>query len=308
MRRPVQIRRRLALTGMNIMTHRSPRHRLLVAELCSLTLLALAACQSEALPVQDLGNTTDQLSTEPEPPVADPFEGQWLGEAQDIFGILPDGSIPPYAFPSGSTKITLEVSKDETGYEEVRLTFGEGTLPAPERGLAWPPGFDAYAASISSLALFIPPFEGFAYRLERDPGRLIGNEPDLLALQFDRHQPYEEWCALQPSLPQGDGDYDCIGAAGLAGGDPPNDPCIKSNPDGTEEPIDCNLAGLCLPFSVPVCSCDRDGCERTSAVPSSLWLRISGDQLIGSIGTAFETELPGVFLPLGLIRFRRVAD
>lgn len=299
-------------TSMNITLRRSLPHRSLhhlrAASLASVALLALAACQSEELPVQDLGNTSDQLSTVEPEQGADPFEGVWVGEAQDIFGMLPDGSIPSYAFPSGSKRITLEVTTDETGSREYKLSFGEGTLPAPELGVAYPPGFDAYSASLSGLALFIPPFEGFEYRLEQDPGRIIGNEPNLLALQFDRHQPYQEWCSLQPALPQGDGDYDCIGAAGLAGGDPPNDPCIKQNPDGTEEPVDCNLAGLCVPFSGPVCSCDRSGCKATTAPPSQLWLRTSGEELIGSIGTAFESAVPGVFLPVGLIRFRRVAD
>lgn len=290
---------------MTIATHRSVHHRVPGAVLGSLALLALAACQSGELPLQDLGNTSDQLSTE-EPPAnpADFFEGRWVGEAQDIFSVTAEGIVPPYAFPSGSTRIALDVSYDDYGVH-ANITFGAAPLPAPEVGVAYPPGFDAYYSGFIA-SLYVPPFEGFEYPLAESNGLIF--DPNFLVLELDRHAPYVEWCALQPALDQGDGDFDCLGAAGLAGGAPPDEPCIKFNADDSQEPVDCNLAALCVPSVGAVCSCDHDDCEATEARDAHLTLRRSGDQLLGSLDKTFPSSAQGVFLPLGLIRFQRVAD
>ena len=126
------------------------------------TLLTALACSS---PDRDLGRTSDlappnamQMSkcedTDPEDKLQaaqatflSDFVGSWLGDAEDALGDMSrDDALPIYAFPSGSTRILLEVSQPDDQLL-AKLTFGEGdpapptdaelSAPTPSEGLAY---------------------------------------------------------------------------------------------------------------------------------------------------------------------------
>lgn len=299
--------------------------------LSSLCLLAAAGAslgvtgcsQADGLPTRDLGATPARLTDAPDESggagegtdvihdgIVDPFIiGHWVGQAENSFASAgPLGERPTYVFPSGSTDITMDLDSFPGG----QIVFGAGTPPAPQRGVAFPPGFNHFYAALSNRdATFpaLPPIEGFAYRLDEGIYRLADNDTGaaagVLAVSYLANAPFEPWCALQPALPEGDGDFNCIGSVGLTGGDPlTGEPCISSLPNGTEEPVDCNLATLCAPGGV--CDCREGGCGLDDYRYHQLWLIREGDELIGNfVGAVFDHGTPGRFLPIGSVRFRR---
>jgi hypothetical protein len=128
-------------------------------------LLTALACSS---PERDLGRTSDaappnamRMSECEDPGQADKlqaprarflsdFVGLWLGDAEDALGdVGPDDALPIYAFPSGSTRILLQVARPRQ--IAATLTFGEGEPPSPTT--------DPNLADLS-------PTEGFAYSAE----------------------------------------------------------------------------------------------------------------------------------------------
>lgn len=109
-------------------------------------LLTALACSS---PERDLGRTNDRPppnamrssecdETEQEGKLQAPraallsdFAGLWLGDMEDALGDLDrhDG-LPVYTFPSGSTRVLLEVLElSEPRHVTATLTFGEGEPP-----------------------------------------------------------------------------------------------------------------------------------------------------------------------------------
>jgi hypothetical protein len=151
----------------------------------SLALLTVFACTS---PQRDLGRITERgadggadtpvemespegacpLDPREEQPPAQrqarflsEFVGTWIGQAEDALGnVNSEGAMPIYAFPSGSTRILLEVSGPDPVVAE--LTFGVGEpLPPSDRNVASPPDprLDQDSAEFSDL----PPADGFVY-------------------------------------------------------------------------------------------------------------------------------------------------
>ncbi len=120
-------------------------------------LLAAAACS----PRRDLGQTGDADAREmeggeceaprrgepldtPKAQLASDFAGAWIGAAEDALAGVPlDVALPLYAFPSGSTRILLEIT--QTAPLLAQLTFGERPLragsesagPAPSEGVEY---------------------------------------------------------------------------------------------------------------------------------------------------------------------------
>jgi hypothetical protein len=95
------------------------------------------------------------------------FAGTWIGHAEDALGAVNrDGALPTYAFPSGSTRILLEVSSPDQVVAQ--LTFGEGDPPLPPSdpnlGSPLDPDYvcSGYGAALSAL----PPADGFVYSAE----------------------------------------------------------------------------------------------------------------------------------------------
>jgi hypothetical protein len=94
------------------------------------------------------------------------FVGTWIGHAQDALGrVNPDGTLPTYAFPSGSTRILLEVSNPDQVVAQLTFGAGEPPPPASDANLGSPldsPDLSGCGADFSAL----PPADGFVYSAE----------------------------------------------------------------------------------------------------------------------------------------------
>jgi hypothetical protein len=282
------------------------------------------ACSSDDLPTSKLGNTSDTLvatdveqSAQRVPVVTengavDPFLiGDWVGRAEDLFHAAnADGSRPTYEFPSGSSEIYLHVEIEDGAFPQGTLRFGAREAPAPQAGVPYGRGINYFYASFLGARQGVPPVEGFTYHLSESVWRIRdGNGGEsrysAIALGYGEDEAFGEWCALQPPLPAGDGQFNCVGATGYGGGDPvTNSPCDVTLADGSHRDIECNLVELCTSLA---CACDEDGCfAKNEGSAHDLWLAREGDQLIGYLsGAVFEYGEAGRFMPIGAIRFDR---
>jgi hypothetical protein len=288
--------------------------------LCAACLgLAGSACSSDDLPASKLGNTSDLLvameieqSAQRVPVVSaeggvDPFlAGDWVGHAEDLFGPSDaNGQRPTYVFPSGSSDIYLHVAIGGSAYPEGTLRFGRRQAPPiPEAGVPFGDGIDySYVLFNPGGSRLYPPIEGFTYSLSENIARL-GTETDgysAIALGYSQEQAFSGWCPLQPSVPVGDGSFNCVGAGGYGIG--AGELCPVSLQDGRQQDMDCNLVALCVSS---ICECTNDGCVAAETPPDELWLTREGDQLIGYLsGAVFDYGEAGHFMPVGAIRFDR---
>jgi hypothetical protein len=321
----LEMARSPTLTVMTHFTASSRNSRPRLAQRRSLELIVSLACTSLAcaandLDERDLGNTSPPLIISDDPatpgerlPVVradgsvDPFiEGHWVGQAEDLFAPSgPGGARPAYAFPSGSTDFTLDISLADPRFPEGQIVFGSGAIPEPERGVAYPPGVIARQQS-SSLELLLPPQEGRAYPLLEQIMRFAadrGVNAGALALSFPSNGAYVEWCALQLPRPTGDGRYDCLRFS-----DPGDEQAtcgLSFGEDGVVSNFDCDLGALC---SAPnVCECNEDACQVAEGAYSHLWLMRDDDHLLGTfVGAVFDHGNPGRPLPVASVRFQRV--
>lgn len=261
------------------------------------------------LPIEDLGNTGDGSGL-PSPPEegggeVDPgFAGHWVGYAEDPFQRAPDGRPATYAFPSGSTDITLDFSF-ETVFPIANLVFGSGTPPAPETGVSYPPGVDHFRAG-QGVPFQAPPVEGYTYHLTETIGR-AGDPGKVAVLTYRQFEGFTDWCQLQPALPAASGNFDCAGASGGANQDPRvATPCLVFHPDGTEEAIECSYLALC---TSGVCDCSETRCDVNydNDRLSQVWLEVNGDEIIGTFsGTVLEAGQTAWYMPIGPVHFHRV--
>jgi len=77
------------------------------------------------------------------------FAGTWIGQAEDALGhVNRHGAQPIYSFPSGSTRIMLEVSSSDPIM--AKLTFGEREHPSQASELLPAEGFAYSAAPVAS--------------------------------------------------------------------------------------------------------------------------------------------------------------
>lgn len=197
------------------------------APLVLLSAGAIPAC-ADAQP-RDLGFTqsAQDLSIEPtEPFFSDirEFAGRWVGSAEDTLALDGDGPAGAFRFPSGSSRILLELQVDAEGSVSGTLTFGEGAplAAATDPDAGYPVGvsydellgyeFREQLEDGSALAFFvptsvtIPPFEGFPYRVT--PLSTLGiNEGQtqvadgILSLNFGSYEPLNDWCTQQSAHP-----------------------------------------------------------------------------------------------------------
>jgi hypothetical protein len=293
--------------------------RLLLAALAGSSLAAVA-CGGSELEQRDLGNTSvlDKGTEHSDPneriPVIladgwiDTFvEGHWVGQAEDLFSPAgPSGERPTYTFPSGSTQISLDLSLSDPTFPTGQITFGEGAVPKPAAGVPYPPGFDAQlagdAAGLGGVDLPLPPLEGFSYGVLESIWRLSDDKSGVaagaLAVGYAANASYADWCALQPSEPNGTS-FDCISPSPLG----KDAACTRNGPD-TDLHFDCRLGSLCEARNV--CTCVERGCQAAAASIVQLWLMRSGENLIGSfVGAVFDYGGGGRFLPVGNVRFQR---
>jgi hypothetical protein len=308
------------------MTHttassRNSRPRL--AQRRSLELIVSLACTSLAcatrdLDERDLGSTAPPLisndSAEPGErlPVVQPdgwvdsfVEGHWVGRAENLFAPSgANGERPAYAFPSGSTDFTLDISLAVPTSPRGQIVFGSGAIPEPERGVAYPPGVSARTSGIT-LEPFLPPQEGRAYALLEQIMRFAadsGVAAGALALSFPSNGAYVEWCALQLPRPTGDGRYDCLS---FSTPDDEQASCAIVQENGVASKFDCDLGALC--GAPNVCQCNENDCQVAEGAYSHVWLIRDGDDLLGTfVGAVFDHGNSGRPLPVGSVRFTRV--
>lgn len=271
------------------------------------------ACAARDLDERDLGSTAPPLisneSAEPGErlPVTlpngavDPFvEGHWLGYTENLFAASgPDGARPVYRFPSGSTDFTLDIALTDI-FAEGQIVFGAAAVPTPERGVPYPPGFDAQDAfPLGSNDLQLPPQEGRAYPLMEQVLRFEDSSGDTiraLALTLATNAAYQDWCALQLPRPTGDGRFDCLRYSDA------DDPDAHCESDGR---FDCDLGALCGARNV--CECTESGCNLAGGALGHIWLIRDGADLLGTfVGVVFDHGSHARFGPVGTVRFRRV--
>jgi hypothetical protein len=267
-------------------------------------LLALAGmtlgCAGNVLDQRDLGNTSTPINPMPvigTDGTVDPIVvANWIGHAEDLFEpTTADGQRPNYTFPSGSTDIALQLGEQAAGGH---LVFGAGEVPVPESGVAYPPGFDAYAAFTTKgqQNLQLPPLEGFAYGLfgvhyGEDRTGIAGGS---LGLGYAVNEAYGNWCLVQTPHENKVGGYDCVTATAS----------VDRQECSIYQAFDCNLGALCQADSV--CHCYRAGCTIQSGEVNELWLVRDGDDLLGNfVGTVVDYGNQTRLLPLGTVRFKR---
>lgn len=304
---------------MNMQPSSSTLSRLTPA-LTALGLLAALAC-SEA-PLHDLGYTSNELTDsnqpppEPElPPVAEfarEFAGVWIGSAEDPLALQSnaDSAPPLYRFPSGSTRIRLELSVgDGELFPSGTITFGDAAPPplATDPDVGYPIEADTVSADVGADGSVRPPVEGFSYDLtptiiQRDLAASGIDEFDVftqgnaidgkLELSYLPTQVFASWCALQTEA-------SC-----------PINAQLEHYDDGScfvgEErtPIDCLKASQCLG---EVCQCEGDFCTFSIQRLSGITIRFSENGLVGLGDGTFVNER-GFQQPLGTLHFEREAS
>lgn len=270
----------------------------------------------EDVPLQDLGDTSGGLGTPPPmpekdfPEQVDPgFAGHWVGYVENPFERDEYGQAVPAAFASGSTEVTLDYRfEGEFFTPAATLVFGAAPGPAPQPGLAYPPGVhhSFVTNGLRPSDFRAPVVEGFAYELQENRERFATYDPGSASLlSFPELAAFAEWCSAQVPLDQGDGDFDCLGASGLAGGDPiKGDPCIAFRSDGSEDEVDCDFAAMC---HSNLCQCNSQECEFSgSDQVAQVFLERQGDQIIGTIsGATLDSGYPGWYSPMGTLRLFR---
>ncbi len=307
---------------------------------------AFCACQTQ--PDRNLGGSLDERSLDlsPPPEPTEPFGvspldfvGRWVGvaEAPLAFG----GGSEVYAFPSGSTQLSLELVAPELPDQPIlqgAIVFGSGAPPPPlDPALGYPSDvdyadlayFDRDVVMASGHEGPLPPYEGHAYPVrdfvpssnydeDEAGGPLIAD--GVLNLQFDTGELLAPWCELQTPQPTGTGQWKCV--KGNAGGVNDLGECyvsfsslspeqeaevLESGASLLPEAVDCNKMFLC---KIEACACTDSAC----AVPNRrgtgarLVVRRDGDTLTGIFSNAVfmnERQLP---VPLGTVRFTRVVE
>jgi hypothetical protein len=302
----------------------------------------LTACQTQ--PDRDLGDSLDERSLELNPPPAptEPFGispldfvGRWEGVAEEPLAF--EGVREAYAFPSGSTRFSLEIqtpsSPHRPGELHGTLVFGAGSPPPPpvDPALGFPSGFDYSALPYFKNRAYegpLPPFEGYPYEVVDVYSRALITFDDadnsliadgVLHVAFDTAELIAPWCELQQPQPTG-GDMSCVKgnsrfdedgqcSTGFSGLTPEQEAeIVAMGVSLLPEPVDCNKLFLCR----NVCECDETKCfyypYRAGGMRGDLQVRRVGDTLVGVFSqTAFLNER-GLAVPLGTVRFTRVEE
>jgi hypothetical protein len=300
----------------------------------------LVACQTQ--PGRHLGDSLDERSLDLQPPGpmerldASPldFVGRWQGEAEEPLAI--EGVRETYTFPSGSTRFLLEIETPgelTPGSLRGTLVFGSGSTPPldPERG--FPSDVDYSDLSLTGFNYEgpLPPYEGYAYTVKEfyarsavvlDDQRNALIADGVLPLLLNTAELITPWCRLQRPLPTGSG-MSCVkgnsGSSSASSGE-----CSVSFSNLTPaqeaevvalgvsllpEQVDCNKIFLCR----TLCECTETKCDFNAYVEGArslgeLRVRRVGDTLIGLFSQSVfmnERQLP---VPLGTVRFTRVAE
>jgi hypothetical protein len=278
------------------------------------------------------------------------FAGRWLGQAREplAYGVSGDQVAPAYVFPSGSSRILLEIEEEPDSTDSAGLggtvTFGAGKPPpAPTNpSIGYPEGFDfmsylSYAEPTNEIENYdegMPPLEGYDYELESSS--FDDGVPDgVLRLRYETWSFLDPWCEMQIPHEQPDGSY---GALPFAAGetetpvaDGKNRSCaafgaddLSACPDNLNElPNEeyvrtyrrCWQRGPVVyrmscdrMFLTRFCSCSDAACGVAPAPASSLMLRKADNSLVGVFDDATFLNARGLTTPIGEVRFRRIDD
>jgi hypothetical protein len=282
-----------------------------------------SGCGFGGAPIEDLGNTGRGLGLRAPEAIPekefleqiDPgFGGHWVGYVEDPFQRDELGQPVPAVFPSGSTEVTLDYRFDgERFTPSATLVFGAGPAPVPERGVAYPPGINHYYTGLRTARGYsfrAPVVEGFEYELtEQDPS-LEGHDPGSASLlTFVELAAFQQWCGLQVPQPISADRFGCLGASGFGGGDPLGGvPCTAFSADGTEQPVDCNFAVMCI--ASDLCRCTAENCYFDQFLKlSDVFLERQGDQIVGTVsGATLDSGRPGWYTPMGTLRLSRIDE
>jgi hypothetical protein len=319
------------------------------ASVCSIgvvlvAMMAAASCSAiNDVSPENLGDTGAELilsvpSTEPFSTPAAEFVGSWEGEAEDPLALAADpGGVPPvYRFPSGSSRIRLNIVPEPSPFLVVEgtLIFGDAEPPAPplDPDVGYPVGV-SYADLLNyspdqdqlSTEQLLPPTEGFEYPAFRVPnvseliprsGGFANVADGVLKLTYHTTEILRDWCHLQTPHADDQGNFDCNdGAIGIREDGScflvpyaAIDLCTDPDCTGYSSPVDCDKAFLC---QYDHCACGATGCaiNATNAAEfrsrAELSLRLVGDELVGVVTNAVFMNQHGLATPIGRIRFHR---
>jgi hypothetical protein len=298
-----------------------------------LGVLAIACGQAHDEPLRNLGNTGGALDpgAPASPATVEDFAGNWVGEAEDP--LAPSNGTGPglYHFPSGSTEFHLELTLQnvlsdrepprgsaETPRLEGSLYFGADDPPAPasDFDVGYPVGVD-YGSPALLAARTLPPVEGFRYSLlVQDQGGIVDlrylNDDALtdgvLRLFLTQNEVLNDWCEAQTPVAMLDGSYNCTGSQAYGAGSenctmlPPG---VVADGKGVPEPVDCGKLYLCQASSVPICACSAKACNATSLATYGLFVRRSGEELVGSFTQTAFLDSRGELTSVGTVHFHR---
>jgi hypothetical protein len=298
---------------------------------------ALPAC-AEAEP-RDLGFTQSQDNLSVEPPTepfytsVDTVVGRWVGQAEETLALTDDGQATVYAFPSGSTRIEVEVALDADYGLVGHITFGAGEPlpPVTNPDVGYPPGVDyepligypipndgSAPSTFLATTADLPPFEGFSYDVRLGSSTNDGEVPDgVVGFHFNANQPLSPWCAQQTSYPGESSGYSCVPSFGGSfesdsGGDgvckiygPANSAACETDPPDLQAcqgevmaELDCGKVYTCM---WGFCACNEASCDAKESL-SNLLVRRSGDELIGLFENVTFKNARGLNVPLGEVR------
>lgn len=327
----------------------SLRSRLVLGGPLLLTLAgAISACADTEPRELGFTQSTQDLVNVPDEPFFEEstqFVGHWVGSAEDTLALTADGASPTYQFPSGSSRIALDLQL-VNGELVGKVTFGEGAPlpPATDPDVGYPAGV-AYddllgyqlnssfpdGTPISTLVhthTTPPPFEGTEYALSTINATSIGDGAVLLAdgvasLGFNTFAPLEGWCFLQTSYEVAPGYFSCIpehGGGFGTQGDGTGALCDLTGPPKTDGCLpDLSNLGECFEVGevVEQINCDKttmcgnqfctcfEGGCAANDSSGRLTLRAHGDELVGLIENTVFKNSRGLGIPLGEVRFQR---
>lgn len=224
-----------------------------------------APSDSDAAATAELCPTVAALDAErqrdnPAPTVEARFAGVWLGNL---------GGDAAGGFPNAEVELRIADGAESS------LRFGApAAAPAsldPSRGYLC-------AASVDGVSCGTPSgyVGGYAYALEA-----VMSRGDILSFRIVSSDPWDAWCRLQAPEPWPDRTQAC-GRAFRAG--PPGSDsiggasCARVTDDGAAIAIDCELM-----YALQRCRCAADGCVARSTDVMQVGLRLTDQQLVGSL-------------------------
>jgi hypothetical protein len=192
-------------------------------------------------------------------------KGQWVGYLEN------------YSFLSGSDAIRISLEASDNGVASGKVVFGSAPPPpaAQPGDTFWPAVSQADLTAIGPDVL-----EGATYS-----ARDLRWEQRRLRFTIVRNEPWEPFCAVQPTFPVADapGGYQCLPERVIWS---EVDRCTLQD---SREPVDCRVASVCDSGS---CVCTADGCHAAAALGYTFDLALEGD--FGNGSTSMKRHWDGV--------------